>query len=852
VAFELPTLTVEIAFDSSPTAESPSWTDVSFLLRSFSISRGRQYALGRYEAGTARIRLDNRERRFDPAFEGVIVNLITNPSFELATTGYGSEFGSITRSSSAGVPFIDSWGLSVTTTNVIYSGVRFDPTSPLSVSEGLWYTFSAYARLAVAGSKAMGIWISWFDEFDVSLADDYTPFTLNSTTYTRFQVTAVAPATAAYATLFIITDSAGLGVFDFWVDALQFEDLRAETRNLIINPSSETNSTGYSGGVAAGIVRSNAAGVPYVGSWGHIVTTTNVIDSGIQYEPTPALFVTEGLSYTFSAYIRLATAGSKAMAIWIKWLDIDDNELVENSEPFTLNSTTYARFSCSATAPSNASYVRLQILTAAAGGIFDFWTDAWQFELAESAGTYHDGDQTNGAWSGTAHASTSLYSAATVTAYADGDQHNCSWTGSDHESTTLRGGRYFGRLLPMKKIRISATYSAVIYRLFTGYIDGWPQSWPGSKDGIVEVAATDGFKVLSLVRISGFTKAVEDVYDGGLGDIRVASKGHTLATGDTITIYGVEGATEANGEWVVSVIDDDRFDLDGSTFGETYLSGGTITQFPQERAGNRIERVLDMVNWPTADRNIDQGISVIQPSGLDRVFALEHLQLVELSENGRLFMDADGTVRFVERHDPYLSSNQFTFTSAHYRDGSPVVDLDDTQLWNQITVTRAAEPVPEGRLAPRSPVPQIAEDAASQDSYFVRSMDVPGIIVPSDNEALNYAEFRLENYKAPALRISAITVSPARLPAVLWPQVLGRTIGERVTVTIPPPFGGDDISQESFIEGIDIDCAANPRHFDVVYRLSAIGISYQLYAASKAIFTVGTNSLTTGSGVLVY
>jgi hypothetical protein len=56
---------VEIAFNDSPYAVSPTWTDVSAQCRSFTSDRGRQDDWGSYDS-SASVVLDNRDRRFDP------------------------------------------------------------------------------------------------------------------------------------------------------------------------------------------------------------------------------------------------------------------------------------------------------------------------------------------------------------------------------------------------------------------------------------------------------------------------------------------------------------------------------------------------------------------------------------------------------------------------------------------------------------------------------------------------------------------------------------------------------------------------------------------------------------------
>lgn len=66
------------------------------------------------------------------------------------------------------------------------------------------------------------------------------------------------------------------------------------------------------------------------------------------------------------------------------------------------------------------------------------------------------------------------------------------------------------------------------------------------------------------------------VSDGGL--IEITDVGHGYSTNDVLTIAGVVGTTEANGAWVVTVLDADHYTLNGSVFVNAYTSGGTATR----------------------------------------------------------------------------------------------------------------------------------------------------------------------------------------------------------------------------------------------------------------------------------
>jgi len=62
-----PTVTVSVDFTGTPYTTG-TWVDITSYVRSMSVRRGRTNELENFEAGTARIVLDNRDRRFDPFY----------------------------------------------------------------------------------------------------------------------------------------------------------------------------------------------------------------------------------------------------------------------------------------------------------------------------------------------------------------------------------------------------------------------------------------------------------------------------------------------------------------------------------------------------------------------------------------------------------------------------------------------------------------------------------------------------------------------------------------------------------------------------------------------------------------
>ena len=62
--------------------------------------------------------------------------------------------------------------------------------------------------------------------------------------------------------------------------------------------------------------------------------------------------------------------------------------------------------------------------------------------------------------------------------------------------------------------------------------------------------------------------------NNGSGEIRITSSDHGFLTGQGVNVTQVLGTTEANAIWEISVIDENTYDLNGSTFTHAYTSGG--------------------------------------------------------------------------------------------------------------------------------------------------------------------------------------------------------------------------------------------------------------------------------------
>ncbi|MFG3439941.1 hypothetical protein ACGF0J_22060 [Nonomuraea sp. NPDC047897] len=213
-----------------------------------------------------------------------------------------------------------------------------------------------------------------------------------------------------------------------------------------------------------------------------------------------------------------------------------------------------------------------------------------------------------------------------------------------------------------------------------------------------------------------------------------------------------------------------------------------------ENSGARVSRILDSAGWPTADRVIATGNSTLQATILEGD-ALAELQAVAESEIGELYIDAAGRVVFRNRQAVILESRsnsvQATFgAGGSFTPARAKLVTDDATLWNEIRATR------EGGGE------QLAGDAASQAEFLIKTYPAPGLLLETDTAVAGYASWILYVSKEPEVRFDTIEIHAHADPDNLFPQVLGREIGDRIRIIRQPSGGGDPITRDCFIRGI--------------------------------------------------
>ena len=189
---------------------------------------------------------------------------------------------------------------------------------------------------------------------------------------------------------------------------------------------------------------------------------------------------------------------------------------------------------------------------------------------------------------------------------------------------------YYGKLVPLRKVRVWADYQDEItlvttrYFIFSGYITSFDTNFVRGfeETSTVTLQCVDGFRLLNNIAIT--------------------------------TVAGT--------------------------------SAGQLT-------GARIDDLLDVSDYPLSQRQIDTGDSALQADPGTSRNLLEAIQLVESSEFGGFFFQKTGTATFYSRDtvSKKADATPYNFSDTGSGIGFAEIDFayDDQLIVNDVTVTRA-------------------------------------------------------------------------------------------------------------------------------------------------------------------
>lgn len=357
-------------------------------------------------------------------------------------------------------------------------------------------------------------------------------------------------------------------------------------------------------------------------------------------------------------------------------------------------------------------------------------------------------------------------------------------------------GAYYPNVTLRKRVRFSVTYNAVTYRIYDGYATAWQQSYNvGNRAAWCSLECDDLFALLAPILIRT-----------PLASIMQLGIGHLGPTG-----------------------------TDGRL-------GPGRPLMDEEPSGTRILRILNLVGVPSALYSIAQGKSVmrLEPQGTVTGKVLDYLQKVAASELGKLYVGTDGKVHYEGRFDYTTTTTQATSQAtfvdtagSSYKYEDLKFDFSDKWLTNEVTRTR------DGGEDVRT----VAK--TSQTTYGVASGrgSATGLLNATNADLGGQGRFIVNRFKDPKTRVTDITVAPLHTPATLWPQVLGRELGDRITISRTPQGIGSAVSNDHWIENVSHTADVSTQSWSTSWGLSDVD--------TTSYFRLGTSHLgPTGTDVL--
>ena len=211
-----------------------------------------------------------------------------------------------------------------------------------------------------------------------------------------------------------------------------------------------------------------------------------------------------------------------------------------------------------------------------------------------------------------------------------------------------------------------------------------------------------------------------------------------------------------------------------------------------ELSGARVNRILDMAQWPTAWRKVDKGFNTLQATVLDTVVG-DDLEEVAFAEGGSLFADAANNVVFRDRswlwNDP-----RATVVQAEIGPDSVLCPSDYAVRW------AADDVVNEVNLARIGGSAQTVYDWDSVQAFGWRTYQRNELPNASDGDVLALARQYLQERARSVLRLTQITLRPHLSDQ--WAFLMQVDIGWRLHVTYRHPVHGWEWASDVHVQGV--------------------------------------------------
>lgn len=262
--------------------------------------------------------------------------------------------------------------------------------------------------------------------------------------------------------------------------------------------------------------------------------------------------------------------------------------------------------------------------------------------------------------------------------------------------------------------------------------------------------------------------------------------GGLTAVASPMFIGGSVDAIQANYSGVIDEVliwqdHPDSFDDLNIIAADLYSAGHTA--WSNERLDQRLDRLTSALGVPNSVGTLDvSGIRTLQSYAA--ADPLDLLQKVEDTEQGRVWIDRLGDIRFSQRSwawdDTVSNTVQFTFSD----DPAEIAGGDFQILAEGFKLTRDTREVTNvAKVNSTFGRQQIVQDDASITARGIRNpYTLSGLLHPSDRQSLSIAEWTILSRSQPQTKLTELTVSVSRNSALY--ATFAQTIEEGYLVEV--------------------------------------------------------------------
>lgn len=229
----------------------------------------------------------------------------------------------------------------------------------------------------------------------------------------------------------------------------------------------------------------------------------------------------------------------------------------------------------------------------------------------------------------------------------------------------------------------------------------------------------------------------------------------------------------------------------------TNFAAGTV--FGSQTSGARINSVLGLASvgyGGTTNVSTGQATLAAETTASEQN-ALAYLQAIERSEDGFLFVAADGVLTFRDRHEVLEQPVTLTFSD----DG---IDLPYQQISRTVPINELYNRLSATVRATSNTV--TVDDTDSQASFGIRATDLGDLLLPADadvSELLSYVILRTRSSRP---RVTQVATLLDAFDDIDRDDLLGLELGDPVVIEFTPP-GMDRLTINATVESIQHDAA---------------------------------------------